>query len=70
MNTIKVYMSYHQLKAYVKGEPVTIKFSFIGPDDVELNVDLNKVVIIYQSQGVVLRKKKFLDYFKRKSAIK
>lgn len=70
MNTIKVYMSYHQLKAYAKGEPVTIKFSFIGPDDVELNVDLNKVVIIYQSQGVVLRKKKLLDYFKRKSAIK
>lgn len=63
-------MSYHQLKSYIKGEPVVVKFSFIGPDDIELNVDLDKVIITYQSNGVILRKRKFLDYFKRKSAIR
>ena len=63
-------MSYHQLKAFTKGEPVTVKFSFVSPDDVELLMDLNKVMITYQSQGIILRKKKFIDNFKRKNAIK
>lgn len=70
MNTIKVYVSYHQLKAYHRGEPVSVKFSFVGPDDVELNVSLDRVVITYQSNGIIIRKKKFLDYFRRKSAIR
>lgn len=70
MSTIKVYMSYHQLKAFSKGEPVSVKFAFVDANDVELNIDLNKVMITYQSQGIILRKKKFLDYFKRKNDIK
>lgn len=49
MNSIKIYLSYHQLKAFDKGEPVNAKFQFIGQDDVELNLDLNKIIIIYQS---------------------
>lgn len=70
MGTIKVYVSYHQLKAFAKGESVSVTFAFANPNDVELNVELNKVVIVYQSTGIILRKKKFLDYFKLKSFIK
>lgn len=65
MNTIKVYMSYHQLKAFSKGEPVNTKFQFINQNDVELNLDLNKVVITYQSTGIIVRKRKLKDLFKR-----
>lgn len=70
MNNIKVYLSYHQLKAFNKGEPVSIKFAFINQDDVELNLDLNKIIIQYQSNGIVLRKKKLKDYFSFKNNIK
>ena len=65
MHTIKVYMSYLQLKAFNRGEPVNIKFQFIDQNDVEINLALNKIIIIYQSQGIVLRKKKFKDLFKK-----
>ena len=65
MNTIKVYMSYHQLKAFDKGEPVNIKFRFIDQNDVELNLDLKKIIIIYQSTGILVRKKKLKDLFKK-----
>ena len=49
MNTLKVYMSYHQLKAFNNGEPVNVKFQFIDQNDVELNLDLKRVMISYQS---------------------
>lgn len=65
MNTIKVYMAYHQLKAFNKGETVNIKFQFIDQNDVELNLDLSKIIIIYQSTGILVRKKKFKDLFKK-----
>lgn len=67
MNSLKVYMSYHQLKAFAKGEPVNVKFQFIDQNDVELNLDLSKIIIKYQSTGIVVRKKKFKDYFIKKN---
>lgn len=66
MNNLKVYMSYHQLKAFANGEPVNVKFQFIDQNDVELNLDLSKIIIKYQSTGIVVRKKKFKDYFIKK----
>lgn len=67
MNNLKVYMSYHQLKAFANGEPVNVKFQFIDQNDVELNLDLSKIIIKYQSTGIVVRKKKFKDYFIKKN---
>ena len=67
MNTVKVYMSYHQLKAFNNGEPVNVKFQFIGQDDVELKLNLKKIIIIYQSTGIVIRKKRFKDHFSKKN---
>ena len=65
MNTIKVYMSYHQFKAFSNGEPVNVKFQFIDQNDLELNLDLSKIVIITQSTGIIVRKKKLTDLFKK-----
>lgn len=67
MNNLKVYMSYHQLKAFANGEPVNVKFQFIDQNDVELNLDLSKIIIKYQYTGIVVRKKKFKDYFIKKN---
>lgn len=67
MNSLKVYMSYHQLKAFASGEPVNVKFQFIDQNDVELNLDLSKIIIKYQSTGIIVRKKKFKDYFIKKN---
>ncbi len=67
MNSLKVYMSYHQLKAFANGEPVNVKFQFIDQNDVELNLDLSKIIIKYQSTGIIVRKKKFKDYFIKKN---
>lgn len=67
MNNLKVYMSYHQLKAFANGEPVNVKFQFIDQNDVELNLDLSKIIIKYQSTGIIVRKKKFKDYFIKKN---
>lgn len=67
MNTLKVYMSYNQLKAFNNGETVNVKFQFIDQNDVELNLDLRKIVIKYQSTGIIVRKKKLKDYFSKKN---
>lgn len=67
MNTLKVYMSYNQLKAFNNGETVNVKFQFIDQNDVELNLDLRKIVIKYQSTGIIVRKKKLKDYFNKKN---
>ena len=65
MNTIKLYMSYSQFKAFIGGEPVNAKFQFINQNDVELNLDLSKIIITVQSTGIVVRKRKFRDLFKK-----
>ena len=65
MNTIKVYMSYNQFKAFMSGESVNAKFQFINQNDVELDLDLSKIIITVQSTGIVIRKRRFRDLFKK-----
>lgn len=58
---IKIYLHYNNLKAFNKGNWVLAKTQFIGPDDIEMLLNINKIIISYQQSGFTVRKKKWYE---------
>ena len=58
---LKVYLHYNSLIQFANGSPVIARFGFVGQDDVELNIDLSKIVLKRQKGSVIIRKKKFWE---------
>ena len=58
---VKLYLHFNSLQAFNKGEWVNARHQFIGQDDLELLLPLNKIVIKYQQQGLVVRKRKWYE---------
>lgn len=58
---LKVYLHYNSLVQFVNGNSVVARFGFVGQDDVELNIDLSKIVLKRQKNSVIIRKKKFWE---------
>lgn len=63
---IKVFMTRYALQEFNKGNQVVVKSGFQNSDDVEVYLKIRKIVIRYQQDGMVLRKKKWYEYIIRK----
>lgn len=58
---IKLYLHFRSLEAFDKGQPVVARTAFVGSDDIEVLLRLKNLVITYQAQGIVIRKKKWYE---------
>lgn len=67
---LKIYVHYASLKAFNEGKWINARMQFIGPDDVELIVPLNKIVTSYQQNGFTIRKKKWYERFLHNKSVK
>lgn len=63
---IKVFMTRYALQEFNKGNQVVVKSGFQNSDDVEVYLKIRNIVIRYQQDGMVLRKKKWYEYIIRK----
>lgn len=63
---IKVFMTRYALQEFNKGNQVVVKSGFQNADDVEVYLKIRKIVIRYQQDGMILRKKKWYEYIIRK----
>lgn len=66
---IKVYMHYLKLKDFMDYQPVVIRTSFSSQEDIETFIDLRKVYMQKQNNGMIIRRKKPIErlLFWRKS---
>ena len=67
---IKIYVHFNSLKSFQEGKWINARMQFIGPDDVELIVPLNKIVTSYQQNGFTIRKKKWYERFLHIKSVK
>lgn len=58
---IKIFIHYNSLKAFNEGKWVNARMQFVGPDDIELYISIDKVVTAYQQSGFTIRKKKWYE---------
>lgn len=63
---IKVFMTRYALQEFNKGNQVVVKSGFQNSDDVEVYLKIRKIVIRYQQDGMILRKKKWYEYIIKK----
>ena len=66
---IKVYIHYLRLKDFMDYQPIFVRTSFSSIDDIEVYIKIKSVYMFKQSDGMVIRRKKFLEklMFWRKS---
>ena len=58
---VKLYLHFNSLQAFNKGEWVNARHQFMGQDDLELLLPIDKLVMKYQQQGLVIRKRKWWE---------
>lgn len=58
---IKVFMTRYALQQFNKGKQVVVKSGFQNSEDVEVYIELKKVRILYQRDGMVITPKKWYD---------
>ena len=63
---IKLYLHFNSLEAFNKGEWVNARHQFMGQDDLEMILPLKKIVMEYQQQGLVIRKRKWWEIIIKK----
>ena len=63
---LKVFMTRYALQEFNKGKQVVVKSGFQNAEDVEVYLKLKGIIIIFQQDGMIIRKKKWTDWFKRK----
>lgn len=63
---IKVFMTRYALQEFNKGNQVVVKSGFQNSDDVEVYLKIRNIVIRYQQDGMILRKKKWYEYIIKK----
>ena len=56
---IKVYVNFGSLKAFQKGSWVNAKIQFADQYDVEVVLDLDKIEVATQQNGITVRKKRW-----------
>lgn len=64
---LKLFIHYNSLKAFSEGKWINARFQYIGQDDIEVLIPINKVVTSYQQNGFTIRKKKWYERFFKKS---
>jgi hypothetical protein len=67
---IKVYLHYLKLKDFMDYQPIYIKTSFSSADDIETFIDLRKVFLVKQSQGMLIRRKRWYEILFHTKSIK
>lgn len=58
---IKVYLHSGNLESFIKGSPVNARIQFIGQYDIEMILNVKDIHIISQTDGLVIRKKKWYE---------
>ena len=58
---VEVYIHYHSLVDFNEGKAVNAKFNFMNQNDVRLLLDVNKIKIIRQTEGILVQKKTFFE---------
>lgn len=61
MNTVKVYVHVNKLESFMKGLPILAKQMTVSQYDVELILDLSKVRVKEQINGLLVRKLKWYE---------
>ena len=54
---VKCYMSLSQLESFYKGEVVIFKPVFTTMEDIEMTLNLKKLDMIIQNNGILIKKK-------------
>lgn len=58
---IKVYMHFLRLKDFMEYQPVIIRTSFSSQDDIETFINIKHVFMKKQSDGILIRRKRFRE---------
>jgi len=58
---IKLYLHFNSLESFNKGEWVNARHQFMGQDDLELLLPLKDIIMKYQQQGLIIRKRKWYE---------
>lgn len=61
---LKVLTNYKNIALFNAGDTIAVRFMFQGQTDVELLIDVDKVVFIGNQSGIYIRKRKFKDRLK------
>lgn len=69
---LEVYIHLSQLESLFRGRPVNCKINYAGQSDIRLLLNPKKFVLVAtkgSSNLVVVRKRKFIDRFRKKKVI-